>query len=625
MKSKISLFNKSVWKRNLTGGWCLWAAIMFFYLLMIPLGVYGSLSDALQYASSTGEELADQLKYMMISRIWGQMDSFAPFFAFFALLCAMYVFSYLFTARNSNMMHTFPVSRCSLFTTNYATGLVFLLIPTTLSAVLALVAGAVHGALDSEVIQCYLLWIAAAAVENMFFFSMAVCVLMFVGNILAVPAMYLILNFLYAGCVLIIKTMLSMLCYGLESYTLSNGRLGVFTPIVYFASRVRVDSHTAVYGRFEEAFYNMHVLPGYFAAAVLFVIIALVTYRKKHLETAGDVITVKWLKPIFRWGAAICTSALLALLLSSMFYTKSFFVILGIVIVTGLLVFFIAQMLLERSVHVFTKQKIRECFIYTAVVCVCYIALDLDVLGLEKKIPPLEEIQAVKMSGRLDMIAYNQEEISFVHDIHSQIIGSKKEFKQIARNRKRDTEYVSVEYLLKDNSTLKRSYEIPSPNEPGSVSNQIQQYAQKPEIILKQYFGVHYPDIEVYGGIWETYMSDGSVKETRITEADAKQLYEAVISDVNRKKADGGIDESLMYADDAETETAIGYLTLELRDEAGYINATNGSGLFRLLQSGHNQKDGKAFLSVTEKNTDIIEKLQELGYLAEQSGSKSKG
>ena len=49
MKSKISLFNKAVFKRNLTGGWCLWAAILLFYLLTLPVSMYSTLSDLIKY------------------------------------------------------------------------------------------------------------------------------------------------------------------------------------------------------------------------------------------------------------------------------------------------------------------------------------------------------------------------------------------------------------------------------------------------------------------------------------------------------------------------------------------------------------------------------------------------
>lgn len=634
MKSKISLFNKAVFKRNLTGGWCLWSAILLFYLLTLPVSMYGTLSDLIRYETNIDGTLQETLKLSMISTIWGALEAYVPLFALAALLCAMFVFSYLFTGRNSNMMHTFPINRITLFATNYVTGLLFLMIPVTLSAVLTLGVGAVYGVLDALVVKHYLIWIVTVAVENIFFFSMAVCVLMFVGNMIAVPVMYLILNFLYDGCVLIVETMLSIVCYGLESYTFSSGMFGVLTPILYLARRVGGNSRIELDGKFEEAFRNMHVLPGYFVAAVFFVVIAIVVYEKKHIETADDVITVKWLKPIFRWGASVCTSALVALLLSSMFYTKSFWVILSIVIVTGLIVFFIAQMLLERSVHIFTKRKIQEGMIYTIIVCAFYVALDMDVAGLEKKVPSMDDIQAAKISGQLEMLSDDDEEIAFIHDIHRQIVDSRKEFKRSAQNYSRNSEYVSIDYLLKDNSILKRVYEIPCSDDDGSVSKQIWDYAQKPEIILKQFFGIHYPEIDVYGGTWKTYQSDGSVsQEIRITETDAKQLYEAVVSDVNNRQMNPGYrTENVIeytrgavatakYEDDEVKD--IGHLTLDVRDEAGYLSVLDVRSILRYKDD--NAKDGKAFVSVDERDTCTIEKLQELGFMKKNPDSESKG
>lgn len=620
MKSKISLFNKAVFKRNLTGGWCLWAAILSFYLLSLPVSVYGGLSDMLRYNENMDRAQSGQI---MISAVWGAMRLFVPFFAMAALGCAMYVFAYLFTARNSNMMHTFPVSRLTLFVTGYVTGLTVLIVPMVLSALLALVSGAAHGATDGAMVRYYLLWMVTAAVENLFFFSMAVCVLMFVGNMAAVPVLYLILNFLYDGCILIGQTMFGIVCYGLESVPFS-GSLGVLTPIVYLSRRVGMDG--VAYENGDYTFHNMNALFGYFAASLLFIGIALIAYQKKHIETAGDVITVNWLKPIFRWGAAICTSALIALFLSSILYRTSFVTILGIVIVSGAAVFFIAQMLLERSVHIFTKKKIRECIIYTAIVSICYLALDIDLFGVEKKMPAMDTIQAVKMYGCIDLLAYEEEEISWVYDIHSQIIDSRKEFKRIAREYDRNTEYVSIEYLLNDNSTFKRVYEIPVSNEKVSVSQQIWAYARQPEIKLKQIFGAHYPDIEVYGGTWEAELADGSSKEIRITEADAKQLYEAVVLNVNSRAAKEAADTDRISAGERTEEAAqiLGYLVLDIRDESGYIDFLNSRSV-RIYQNANKNKDGRTYISVDETDTCLVEKLRALGYMEKEPDSRGKG
>lgn len=613
MKSKISLFNQAVFKRNLTGSWYLWAALLLIYLLLLPVNVYGSISEVLRYSTDADNVLPGLLAYQMLARVWN-MQLFVPFFALAAILCAMNVFSYLFTARNSNMMHTYPVSRNSLFVTNYITGILFLLVPLLLAGILTMAVGAANGAVDGSVVKYCLIWMAAVSVENLFFFSLSVCVLMFVGNMVAVPVLYLILNFLYDGCIFIAETVVSTVCYGLENDLLSRSGLSVFTPTIYL-TRVGV-MHDIGYNEsgVQCTLNRMQALPGYFAAAVLFGVVAWIAYQKKHIETAGDVITVKWLKPIFRWGAAICTSALGALFFSSIFNTDSFLVIISSAAQIGIFVFFFAQMLLERSVHIFRKGRIRECILYTVIVCACYLALDLDVLGMEKKNPAVSEIQAVRTLGSIHLLAQDTEEISWVCDIHSQIISSKAEFERAANN-SNSIEYVSLEYLLKDGSIFRRSYGIPVQKEAGSVSAQIQAYADQPEVILRQHFGIHYPDIEIYGGRWSMYTNDGNVHEVRVSEADARQLYEAVVSDVRSGNIGGD-----SYESSADTAEIIGDLNLEVRDEAGFVTPLDYYSIRGGIEKG--DKDGTAHIQVDERYSCLLEKMHALGYLSDERYKK---
>lgn len=629
MKSKISLFNQAVFKKNLTSGWVLWAGLLVLYILGIPVSMYGVLSEMSHFPMYNPESnvaLSAVFQFTMITNVWFMLRTLVPIFAIAALFCAMHVFSYLFAARNSNMMHTYPVSRVSLFLTNFVSGILYLFVPLAAAAVLTLAVGASKGAVNAEVLKYYGIWLVVVLIENLFFFSMAVCVLMFVGNIIAVPALYLILNFLYEGCLFIAESMAQVVCYGLDNQATLGG-FGVLTPMIYLR-RVGIQYENA----YENPGYTLQrigVLPGYLAAAVLFAVIALVVYQKKHIETAGDVITVNWLKPIFRWGMALCTASLGALLLRYSFYSKSFVFILGSVAVIGMIVFFIAQMLLDRSIHVFTKRKIQECLLYTAVVCGCYFALDLDVAGLERKIPDADEIQAVLVQGGIQLLATEEEEISWVRDIHRQIIDAKKEFEHRAADKTEmtqytyteTTQYTYFEYLLKDNSILRRRYEVPMDEEKESVYGQIMEYAGRKEVILKELFGIHYPEIEVYGGRWNTADTtawgeeDPEISmqndEIRISEADAKQLYEAIKQDVESGN---------VLADGRDTAAGIqcyGNLILEVRDEAGFLNVSNYGAISNYRE--HNlPKDGKTTIYVSDKFTCLLEKMRELGYLPKE-------
>ncbi|MFQ7453042.1 MAG: hypothetical protein ACLRNQ_18425 [Flavonifractor plautii] len=44
--------------------------------------------------------------------------------------------------------------------------------------------------------------------------------------------------------------------------------------------------------------------------------LALAAYRRRHLESAGDVVSVRWVRPVFKYGVAFCT----AVTLSTVFY-----------------------------------------------------------------------------------------------------------------------------------------------------------------------------------------------------------------------------------------------------------------------------------------------------------------
>lgn len=623
MKSKISLFNQAVFKKNLTRGWMLWAGLLVIYMWMLPMNAFNRLTETSRYQNyGQGTEVALEaaLPFVMTTSVWSVLRVLVPLFAMAALLCAMHVFSYLFTARNSNMMHTYPVTRVSLFFTNFISGFLSMFAPLVTAALVTLAVGAAQGAVNAQVLQYYGIWLLTVFVENLFFFCMAVCVLMFVGNIIAVPALYLVLNFLYEGCMFIAASMIQAVCYGLD-HTVTMDGFGVLTPMIFFR-RVGLTFH---YDYEEPAytFQRMGTLPGYLIVAIVFGVIALAAYEKKHIETAGDVITVNWLKPIFRWGMAVCTSSLGALLLRYTYDTKSFISIMISVSVIGIIVFFIAQMLLERSIYVFTKRKIKECLLYTVIICGCYVALDLDVLGLEKKIPNTDEIAAVHVEGGIRMLATNEDEISWVHEIHRQIVDAKRDFERRTADRTQMNQYVYLEYLLKDNSTMTRRYEIPMDDTKESVFGQMVEYAGREEVTIKEMFGIHYPDIEIYGGRWiaeeETRNADGTNiyvgNEKRISEADAKQLYEAVKQDV----ADGNVRADIQWKDTNGTADLpyYGQLILDVRDEAGYYNTANYD-VIREYRSQSAMKDGNTTISVDGRYTYLLKKMRELGYLTKK-------
>lgn len=600
MKSKISLYNKSefnrslvnraIFKRNIREYWGVWAGLLFLWLLVLPLLLYYKLEGFNQYADQTAPEYHTMLVNTMIEFLWLRQESYIMIFAVSAIAAAMAVFSYLFKARNCNMMHTYPVSRMSLLTTNYVCGLLFQIVPLFVGAAASALVGALFGAFNAVTARCYIIWLGVALVEHIFFFSMAVCMLMFVGNIVAAPILYLILNFLYVGCQMIWQGMVATVCYGLNDFSIESN---LFTPIIYMQRHIGMMSEAVEGGSYRYLFYGGTELAVYAAVAVVFLIIAVVVYKNKHVETAGDVITVQWMKPIFRWGMAVCTSSFGALCVSNTLYNTSFLVILISAVVIGIFVFFIAQMLLERSVHVFRKKRIQECIVYTVIICIFYIGLDADLLGFEGKMPPIDEVETVTMSGGIELYTKDPKEIAWVQDIHKQIISCKNEFQHTTASE--TYSYVRISYELADGSRLSRYYErIPFSDAPDSVSGRIIAYAKQPDVVLKRYFGIHYPDITVYGGRIFRYDTG---EEIRLSESEAKQLYQAF-----QKDAQSG-----NVINDNMTGEQIGELTFNIRDELGYDSYAS---------YGPTQKDAETTIMLTDTYFQNVRKvIEKLGYL----------
>ena len=237
MKSKISFFNKAIFKRNMTGGIVLWAGFVMAYVVLFPLILYYSVNDQhwMQELASAERILAVEHAFMEI--IWNN-SILVPMYAVTAIITAMHLFSYLFTARNSNMIHTYPVSRISLFSTNYISGMLYLTVPQIFASLLALLVQVSAGGGTAVVVKSWFMWIGTMFIETLFFFSLSVCVLMFVGNIAAVPILYLIINFLYRGVLAIFETMVEAACYGVVG--ISANIIEVLTPILYMSKKIGV-------------------------------------------------------------------------------------------------------------------------------------------------------------------------------------------------------------------------------------------------------------------------------------------------------------------------------------------------------------------------------------------------
>ena len=135
MRSGTSYFNTTLLGKNLARFWPIWGVYALSWLLLLPVGILlqADYWDAMQ-ARSYPLALASNGGFSLVLTF------------LFGILCAMAVFSYLYSARSVGMLHALPMRREGLFLTNYLSGLLFLIVPNFAVFLLALVAEALNGA-----------------------------------------------------------------------------------------------------------------------------------------------------------------------------------------------------------------------------------------------------------------------------------------------------------------------------------------------------------------------------------------------------------------------------------------------------------------------------------------------
>ena len=131
MKSKTSCFNKTIFKKNMTHFWPLWALYSCYLIVSLPVGLWFNMRYYLQ------DDSYSQLQRQVYAISGAMRAAMNPVITFaFAAVMIMAVFSYLYSAKNTNMIHSLPVDRRELFVTNIISAFAFMIVPQILTFII---------------------------------------------------------------------------------------------------------------------------------------------------------------------------------------------------------------------------------------------------------------------------------------------------------------------------------------------------------------------------------------------------------------------------------------------------------------------------------------------------------
>ena len=437
MKLKTSLFNKTVLKKDITRFAPVWGLYTVFMLMTLFL-IWAEESEPAQFASGAST----------IMTLMGIVNFV------YAGLCTVLLFGDLFSSKMCNALHAMPMRREGWFLTHFTAGMLFCIVPNSLGAVLA-------AAILQE--YCYLafIWLAIMLCQFLFFFGVGAFSMFCAGNRIGATAVYALFNFLSVLAAFLVYTFYAPVLYGIEPDLEAMFRC---SPVVGFSTfryvTVKYDNMTgsALFQGFVSQ--NWRFLFICAAIGIALLAAAVLLYRRRQMESAGDFIAVKPVAPVFLVLYTLCVGAVLYFIADQLNTDAQYlFLLIGFAI--G---FFTGWMLLEKKVNVFKPKKFLGFSILTFVFFLTIALTWMDPLGLTRYVPDADQVEKVEIapyasSYYLDtrnLSLYDPEDIETITDIHTELV----------KNRTANDHgfCLQLRYHLKDGTLRHRKYYLDENN-----------------------------------------------------------------------------------------------------------------------------------------------------------------
>lgn len=560
MKSKQSLFDGTVFKKTVCRFWPLWAAYFVLWLIILPLQGLMDIQLGRIYAES-GIRNYGYVNNFANRTVPNSVEGVLTLAVVFGVLAAMAVFSHLYNARSANLFGSLPIRREGLFATHYLAGLSGLLVPNVVIFLLTLI---VEGLGGCVCMRGLLFWLAVSCGECFFFYSMAVFCGMFTGHLLALPAFYAILNMFAYGVAGLLYMTLNSFYYGFAGFSpWAEKAIRWLTPVIALGQNVRSSwefppNTTGVGDAFDYysqqilRLYGLGTVGIYALAGVALVVCAFLLYRARRMESAGDVVSVRPMKPVFKYGVAICVGMVFGVGTAWMVgMGSSETLLMASILVWGVIGYFAAQMLLDKSFKVFHKW--RGAVAVAGVFGALFLVVGFDLTGFETRVPSAADVKSVYVSGlsvvnydddgdRVSLDVSDPDQIALLVALHQAAVEQRDWARATSSGSDSTTVWVDLEYTLNNGSTLSRSYRVvlnrADIGREGSAAWAVEQLYHDSEFYWRVYgfdvlekelaFGMRLDSVEFYhykeewGGIGDTFAYGN----------DARALLDAVEEDM---------------------------------------------------------------------------------------------
>ena len=213
---KTAFFNITVYKKNLSKVWLLGLAYLTMLLIQIPVSYLLDVSRYSFQPEIYGLEASETINYInyMVDSLSVASVGILP--CIMAILAVLLVFGYLFTQKNSYMIHSFPISRKALYISGVAAAVTIMVVPVLITAVVTIIAATATGII-ADTVLVILYWVLTEIVLSVLFVGLACFSIMLSGQGVTGAVFYGIFKFLYMAMQLVIYVYLSVVGFGLDN------------------------------------------------------------------------------------------------------------------------------------------------------------------------------------------------------------------------------------------------------------------------------------------------------------------------------------------------------------------------------------------------------------------------
>lgn len=472
MRSKTSYFNPTLFKKNLARFWPLWGgasligALFPLYFLTVLLRERGLWTAEDPLGVTYGYYTVVACAVPVISLLY-------------AVLCALAVWGWLYNARSVGLYHSLPVTRKGLFITDFLSGMAMMLIPYAVTGALCVAVSALVRGVDPAGLAVTVLCVLG---ESLFFFASATLIVFLTGNPFAFAAFYFLFHFFAVGAEWLICQLMTLFYFGVEQYY--KGVAEFLSPVIFLLRKVSVNTTseqiTTPEGWIESGkIQSVTLANGYLIAVYALVGLVLLgcawaLYRRRRSESAGDVVAVGWMKPVFRYGFALCAAVTGGMLLYNLFfYTGSTETARPVpmafcMALAGVLGYYIASMLLSKSLRVFRGSWKGALATVLAAGALC-LAAAADPFGVETWIPDAAEVEKagldVGYGGHMYVNFTDEAAVEKLLDLHRAILSeeallNKRHGEALWNSDYTGSGYLELRYWV-NGRRVSRSYRIP--------------------------------------------------------------------------------------------------------------------------------------------------------------------